>query len=184
MKLGEAAQALGVSEITLRRRVRSGRLPYDFRAGKYFVFVPQALDRNVFLSGPGIDEEPVLVPALEPRKSLSDSTERAAAAANILRPYAREPEDKAQLRISGPTGDQVMAILKTELMEKDREISSLKGSVTRLEAELEQMSAKFLSLQKQIADQSTLLVVLEGAYSEVEAELVQLQSASAGHQSG
>jgi hypothetical protein len=39
MKLGEAAFALGVSEITLRRKVKGGRLPFELRDGKYFVML-------------------------------------------------------------------------------------------------------------------------------------------------
>lgn len=201
MKLGEAAQALGVSEITLRRRVRSGRLPYDFRAGKYFVFVPHALDRNVFLDGPGADEErepsglavpvrpagsaetlgeakasPHVRQAQPPRPGSSpDSTERAAAAANILRPYARATENKPELRVSGPTEDQVISILKIELKEKEREIAVLRNKVTQLEAHLAQLNAQFAPLQKQIADQSTLLVALEAAYNEAESDLAELR---------
>ncbi len=39
MKLGEAAFALGVSEITLRRKVKGGRLPFELRDGKYYVML-------------------------------------------------------------------------------------------------------------------------------------------------
>lgn len=37
LKLCDAARALGVSEITLRRRVKGGIVPHDFRDGKYYV---------------------------------------------------------------------------------------------------------------------------------------------------
>lgn len=39
LKLVEAAQALGVSEITLRRKIKGGKIPHDFRNGKYYVYV-------------------------------------------------------------------------------------------------------------------------------------------------
>lgn len=227
MKLGEAAQALGVSEITLRRRVRSGRLPYDFRAGKYFVFVPHVLDRNVFLDGPGADGDrgsigmavpvrptgasetvrenkpsPSARSVQPPRPGFSqeaavssasdaflngrpqtgsgsqgpraDSIERTAAAANILRPYARASESQPELRVNGPTDEQVISILKTELMEREREIAGLRKKVNQLEAHLAHLNAQFGPLQKQIADQSTLLVALEAAYNEVESSLAEL----------
>ncbi|MCA2961036.1 MAG: hypothetical protein IOD12_12340 [Silvanigrellales bacterium] len=39
LKLGDAAHALGVSEITLRRKVKCGKLAHDFRGGKYYVYL-------------------------------------------------------------------------------------------------------------------------------------------------
>jgi hypothetical protein len=39
VKLTEAAHLLGISEITLRRRVKGGKIPHDFRDGKYYVFI-------------------------------------------------------------------------------------------------------------------------------------------------
>lgn len=39
IKLNDAAHLLGTSEITLRRRVKSGRIPYEFKNGKYYVFI-------------------------------------------------------------------------------------------------------------------------------------------------
>lgn len=51
LKLVDAAFALGVSEITLRRKIKSGRIPFEFKDGKYFVYVgenpsaPEAITR-------------------------------------------------------------------------------------------------------------------------------------------
>lgn len=42
MKLTDAAFALGVSEITIRRRIKTGRIPHEFQEGKYFVYVDDA----------------------------------------------------------------------------------------------------------------------------------------------
>ena len=39
LKLNEACRLLGISEITLRRRVRAGLLPHQFQNGKYYVWV-------------------------------------------------------------------------------------------------------------------------------------------------
>lgn len=49
MKLGEAAFALGVSEITLRRKVRGGKLPHELRDGKYFVLLQKDAETGKYL---------------------------------------------------------------------------------------------------------------------------------------
>ena len=37
IKISDAAQKLGISEITLRRRIKKGSIPYKFEEGKYIV---------------------------------------------------------------------------------------------------------------------------------------------------
>ena len=39
LKLLDAAQVLGVSEITLRRKIKTGKIAHDFRDGKYFIYL-------------------------------------------------------------------------------------------------------------------------------------------------
>ena len=39
IKLNDAAQMLQVSEITLRRKLKSGKIKSEIRDGKYFVFI-------------------------------------------------------------------------------------------------------------------------------------------------
>ncbi len=51
MKLGEAAFALGVSEITLRRKVKLGKIPYEFRDGKYFVLLKKDAGTGKYMDG-------------------------------------------------------------------------------------------------------------------------------------
>ena len=41
MKLTDAARFLDVSEITLRRRIKAGQIPCEFKNGKYFVYVSE-----------------------------------------------------------------------------------------------------------------------------------------------
>lgn len=36
-KLNDAARMLGVSEITLRRKVKAGKMKYEFQNGKYYI---------------------------------------------------------------------------------------------------------------------------------------------------
>jgi hypothetical protein len=51
MKLGEAAFALGVSEITLRRKVKGGRISHELRDGKYYVLLQKDPETGKFLEG-------------------------------------------------------------------------------------------------------------------------------------
>ncbi|WP_186646557.1 hypothetical protein [Fluviispira vulneris] len=43
LKLNEAAQLLQTSEITLRRKLKSGKIRSEFRDGKYYVFIKDEL---------------------------------------------------------------------------------------------------------------------------------------------
>jgi uncharacterized coiled-coil protein SlyX len=42
VKLNDAAQILQVSEITLRRKIKSGQIKSELRDGKYFVFIKES----------------------------------------------------------------------------------------------------------------------------------------------
>ncbi len=51
MKLGEAAFALGVSEITLRRKVKGGKMSHELRDGKYYVLLKKDRETGKYLEG-------------------------------------------------------------------------------------------------------------------------------------
>jgi hypothetical protein len=51
MKLGEAAFALGVSEITLRRKVKGGKVSHELRDGKYYVLLQRDPETGKYLEG-------------------------------------------------------------------------------------------------------------------------------------
>ena len=166
LKLSDAAKTLGVSEITLRRRVKCGRLAFDFRGGKYYVFIPDGIEASHFLDAP----DAPAVAAARPVPASAQSRDRASQAANLLRPCAGQfdlqvpahaspretrsgdaqsmaPQSSqipgvAQAALNGPTPDQIIAILKIELGEKDREI---------------------ICLKRKIADQTTLIAALEAS---------------------
>ena len=42
IKLNDAAQMLQVSEITLRRKLKSGKIKSEIREGKYYVFIKES----------------------------------------------------------------------------------------------------------------------------------------------
>jgi hypothetical protein len=44
LKLTDAAHFLDVSEITLRRRIKAGQIPCEFKNGKYFVYISEETD--------------------------------------------------------------------------------------------------------------------------------------------
>lgn len=170
MKLGDAAQKLGVSEITLRRRVKSGKLPFDFKSGKYYVFLPNDADKNVYLDQPGqgmaFQDGPESEQGSGPvqMSASADSwarpTDRLQQAANILRPYsdgsASSPQslklqvqktgNLQELSVAGPSPSQVIEILRIELQEKEKELAELREVV---------------------AEQKTLIDALEVAYQEI-----------------
>ncbi|MBX9704436.1 MAG: helix-turn-helix domain-containing protein [Silvanigrellaceae bacterium] len=39
MKLSEAASLLQISEVTLRRKIKTGKIPSNIREGRYYVFL-------------------------------------------------------------------------------------------------------------------------------------------------
>ena len=144
-KLGDAARRLGVSEITLRRRVKAGRLQHDFRGGRYFVFIPSGVNARHFLDSQESDGGFSANAALRPRE-------------NILGPYpgnaagqtaAHASERLTQHAPAGPSADQILAIVKIELQQKQLEIDrltrELQDQVTlneALEAALEEATSR------------------------------------------
>lgn len=151
-KLGDAARKLGVSEITLRRRVKAGRLQHDFRGGRYFVFIPDGVNARHFLDSHEMD---------------SNAVDQASGRApeSILGPYpghrpfqrangVKPGEEKTASVVSqgspvGPSSEQILAIFKIELQQKQLEIDrltrELKDQVTlneALEAALEEATSR------------------------------------------
>jgi hypothetical protein len=49
MKLGDAAYALGVSEITLRRKVKCGKISHEMRDGKYYILLQKNPETGKYL---------------------------------------------------------------------------------------------------------------------------------------
>jgi hypothetical protein len=140
-KLGDAARRLGVSEITLRRRVKAGRLQHDFRGGRYFVFIPSGVNARHFLDSQESDAGSSAQGSMRPSE-------------NILGPYPGHAAGKSSERLTqhspaGPNADQILAIVKIELQQKQLEIDrltrELQDQVTlneALEAALEEATSR------------------------------------------
>jgi hypothetical protein len=132
LKLGEAAHTLGVSEITLRRRLRAGSLAYEFRSGKYFVFVPNGADANL-----GAEQQPALNGRMrhQPRPGFHPPSSslplgRALASQDLVYPGSKESAEIPAPIGDGPSHEQIIAILKIELREKEKEIQELRRALT------------------------------------------------------
>lgn len=111
MKLTEAAFALGISEITLRRRIKAGRLPFEFRDGRYYVLVREG-DRG---------EDPAWAPP--------------------------------------PRSTPTPTMPGTMQMKYENQIQLLRKQIAQREATIRE-------LQRTVADQQTLITVLEEVVSD------------------
>ncbi len=105
LKLADAAHSLGVSEITIRRRVRLGRLQHEFRDGRYYVFIPEGVGVEL-LGGP-------MFAAENPRSTLP----------------APAPAPGPRVSSPGPSPEQVAEILSIELREKEKELAGLRRAL-------------------------------------------------------
>ena len=109
LKLHQAANMLGVSEVTLRRKIKKGLLPYEFRQGKYYVPLSPALSSL----------------SLQNHESIIKSSE-----------VLEESQD--------------VELLKKIILAQKQEILELKKITSEVE-----------ELRRQIADQITLIQILE-----------------------
>lgn len=130
LKLADAAHVLGVSEVTLRRRVRVGRLPFEFRGGRYYVFIPDGADAEFLLGEAG--PVPVTGHIGSPGASRSTLPARAAQEPSPSHPSwgARGVSPDRERYAGGPSPEQIAAILTIELREKEKEIAELRRALT------------------------------------------------------
>lgn len=141
LKLSDAAQTLGVSEITIRRRVKAGRIESTFRGGRYYVFVPPGVTAADFLD----------------TVSAHSHHERA----------DQEPDFGMGAGVSARFGQhghasnpstRVQAVMESDLNRPDYD-----HAISSLRAELRQKDLEIESLRRQLADQMTLNAALESA---------------------
>ena len=139
LKLGEAAHALGVSEITLRRKVKCGKIPHDFRNGKYFVYLYKDEKTGKYYDPSGNADT-----------------------ASYLAPYENFQRLNQLPSINVTSGvplahirnETTLAELETRLQESEDETFSLQHS-------LELKDATLQSLRRTLEDQQTLIAFLE-----------------------
>lgn len=133
MTIREAALALGTSELTIRRRIKDGRLSSRLEAGKYFVRLgeepsPTAVPRT---STPSAPEGDAPTPAIDMRTVLEQQARLAEAAgrAGLLEEQLRDLQDRY---VALHEGTVALASrngwLESKLEERDREIKLLADS--------------------------------------------------------
>ena len=121
-KLSDAAQALGVSEITVRRKAKGGQLKAILRNGKYMVFLEEDQELGIFL-GAGdqtITASPALGKGVERRTypTTAQGTTPAPALPNLA----------AQ--------EELIQSLKRTVEDQQTLIASLENSIERLSRRL------------------------------------------------
>ncbi|MBM3383061.1 MAG: hypothetical protein FJY29_11540 [Betaproteobacteria bacterium] len=118
-KLTDAAQLLGVSEITVRRKAKSGQLKTILRNGKYMVFLEENTELGLFM---GSSDQPV-------SPTLSMSSERRAQFSSLNRATELKPQ------IQKPN-EEVIQSLKRTIEDQQTLIASLEDSIARMRAKL------------------------------------------------
>lgn len=144
LKLGDAAYALGVSEITLRRKLKCGKLAHDFRGGKYYVYLHKDEATGRFFEP---DDTPG---APEP-------------------PFERAPGVNAPTNTS-PRGSTLPSISLRGTRQphpSDWERKHLQQRVWDLEEALGQKDAQVQGLRRTLEDQQTLIAFLEDTISQL-----------------
>lgn len=132
LKLQEASQALGVSEITLRRRLKAGKLSYEMKDGRYYVYL------DGFAPASSV---PPAIPLPDVRSGAGGTTTlprhpAATVAANAI--FERVPYPEAQ----------------AAHVDARREIETLRRAMGQKDSIIQ-------DLQRQIADLQTLIAFLE-----------------------
>lgn len=177
LKLGDAAHALGVSEITLRRKVKCGKIPHDFRSGKYFVFLYKDETTGRFLEPAQLEEEaagPITIvgasgsragikhvgsPVAYSTASLSTlALGSAAAMPSVSFRDARSghtPPTEPSAREGNTHGTGAIDVAL------ERERRAWKERIEALEAGAARDAATLSALRRQVEDQQTLIAFLE-----------------------
>ncbi|MEN9528447.1 MAG: hypothetical protein RI932_320 [Pseudomonadota bacterium] len=118
-KLTEAAQLLGVSEITVRRKAKSGQLKTILRNGKYMVLLEENTELGLFM---GTTEE-----TATPTLAMSNS--RRAQFSELNRTQERQPQSSA-------ASEEVIQSLKRTIEDQQTLIASLEDSISRMREKL------------------------------------------------
>ncbi len=119
-KLAEAAQLLGVSEITVRRKAKTGQLKAILRNGKYMVHLEEDAELGLFI---GMNEQPVT-------PTLAMNNDRRSQFSGLAR-----STDKLNQHPSTPQ-DEVLQTLKRTIEDQQTLIASLEDSISRLSRKL------------------------------------------------
>ena len=134
LKLSDAAYSLGVSEITLRRRIKSGRLQSELRNGKYQVYLEIDPSSGEYL-------EPSHTPSEEP-----NPTGRFTALQKKISTLPRQESAFVTNPLDNPSTAQA---------------SLIQRQMNQVLKKLETQSLEIAELRRQLEDQQTLISLLE-----------------------
>lgn len=119
-KLAEAAQLLGVSEITVRRKAKTGQLKAILRNGKYMVHLEEDAELGLFI---GMNEQPVT-------PTLAMNNDRRSQFSGLAR-SADKPNQNTTT-----SQDEFLQTLKRTIEDQQTLIASLEDSISRLSRKL------------------------------------------------
>lgn len=128
-KLTEAAQLLGVSEITVRRKARAGQMKAVLRNGKYLVYLQEDKELGLYV---GLTDDRVM-----PTLGRSDSR------LNKFQDMSHTPNRPSAAQ-TAPQPDELIKSLKRTIADQETLIASLEDANQRLRQRLwaEQNSSK------------------------------------------
>lgn len=119
-KLAEAAQQLGVSEITVRRKAKSGQLKAILRNGRYMVYLEEDNELGMFTAALDIAVTPA----------------GASTPTSTLPTLSRKRELTLQNVPASAVQDDLIQSLKRTVEDQQTLISSLEASISRLSQKL------------------------------------------------
>lgn len=119
-KLAEAAQLLGVSEITVRRKAKTGQLKAILRNGKYLVHLEEDAELGLFI---GMNEQQV-TPTLAMNSDRRSQFAGLARSADKLNQHPNASQDES------------LQTLKRTIEDQQTLIASLEDSISRLSRKL------------------------------------------------
>lgn len=158
LKLGEAAFALGVSEITLRRKIKAGRIPFELREGKYFVLVDGSAE---FAETAVPEPQPTRMPT--PQRMTPPRTNPAPQATTtptLTRPRTA-PVAPQMVRATQQPMQSPSEHFSHSLMSATIDHARLQARIDELEMLASQQEETIIELRRQFEDQQTLIAFLE-----------------------
>lgn len=119
-KLAEAAQQLGISEITVRRKAKSGQLKAIMRNGRYMVYLEEDEELGMFTAA--LDSV-VARPLFESSR-------------NTLESSGKDLKSNESSATAASGQDDLILSLKRTIEDQQTLISSLEASISRLSQKL------------------------------------------------
>jgi excisionase family DNA binding protein len=137
LSIREAALAAGVSELTIRRRIKDGKIPHRLVGGKYFV-ADTALhtSRQRGVPEAGTNHRIKLVP-----DKLSSHADRAPSAR-----VSSQPDDQSP--VNGTTSNDAPRLNLDALLLDYTRLAEIAGRATLLEEQLRQLQQQYAATQE------------------------------------